>query len=79
MHNPIAVFLFSCDHKFKILSKIYSKIGLYSVIHPYPFEHYCVFCAKYVDYCWWHPKEYFIEKQELIEKIVREKKTNEGN
>jgi len=63
IHNPLAVFLFSIDHKSKILNKIFAKIRLYEVIRPYPFEHYCVFCAKYVDYCWWKTKEYFIESE----------------
>ena len=61
MRNPLAVFLFSIDHKSGILNKIYAEIGLYSVIAPFPFEHYCVFCRR-ICYCWWKPKTYFQEK-----------------
>ena len=56
MKNPIFVLLSSMGHKSGILNKIYDKLGVYEWMAPAPFEHYCVFCAKYVDYSWW--KEY---------------------
>ena len=68
MKNPIAVFLFSIDHKSRTLNRIFEKIGLYEVILPFPFEHYCVFCAKYVCDCWWKDREYFL-KQHLEDPI----------
>lgn len=61
MHNPLAVFLFSIDHKSRLLNKIYAKIGLYKIIQPFPFEHYCVFCAKYFTYDWWYSKLHYLE------------------
>jgi len=63
MRNPLAVFLFSIDHKSGILNEIYAKIGLYSVIKPFPFEHYCVFCRRF-SYDWWESKAYFKKKAE---------------
>ena len=52
VRNPLAVFLFSMDHQSGILCKIYAKIGLYNVIAPTPFEHYCIFCRR-ISYEWW--------------------------
>jgi len=63
MRNPIAVFLFSIDHKFALLNKIYCKIRLYDVIRPYPFEHYCVFCRR-ICYSWWIQKKEDLEEKE---------------
>jgi len=59
MRNPIAVLMFSLDHKIKFLSKVYAKLRIYELIYPYPFEHYCVFCAKYVSDDWWKTKPYY--------------------
>jgi len=64
MRNPLAVFLFSIDHQSKMLNKIYSKIGLYSVIAPFLFEHYCVFCRCFGDE-WWKPKEFFLDRIQI--------------
>jgi len=63
MRNPLAVFLFSLDHKSHAMSKILSKLRLYDIIAPYPFEHYCVFCAKHVSDEWWKPKKYFVNRE----------------
>lgn len=59
MKNPIFVFVFSLDHKSRMLNKILAKIGLYENIAPVPFEYYCVFCAKYICDTWWRKKKNF--------------------
>ena len=71
MRNPLAVFLFSIDHKSGTLNKIYAKIGLYLVIAPFPFEHYCMFCRRFSD-LWWKSKAYFKKKAE--QKVVEDVK-----
>lgn len=53
MKNPIFIILSSLGHKSKILNKIYYKLGVYEWMSPAPFEHYCVFCAKFVSNEWW--------------------------
>ncbi len=62
MRNWIAVFLFSLDHKSHTMGKILGKLGLYNTIAPFPFEHYCAFCAKHVDDLWWKQRAYFAER-----------------
>lgn len=71
MRNPLAVFLFSLDHKSTILNKIFRKIRLYDAIAPFPFEHYCVFCAKNVSNEWWYPKSYFINREKERKELLR--------
>jgi len=66
MKNPIAVFLFSIDHKSRTLNRIFGFLGLYRVIRPFPFEHYCVFCAKTVSWEWWYSKEYWTKAKEKV-------------
>ena len=68
MHNPIAVLLFSLDHKVHLLNQVFAKIKLYDAIQPFPFEHYCVFCAKSVCDDWWEPKSYWINKSKEMPK-----------
>lgn len=71
MRNPLAVFLFSIDHKSSIVCKIYARIGLYAVIYPFPFEHYCVFCAKTVCDDWWKPKSYFVDRRKELDELKK--------
>jgi len=61
MRNPLFVILFSLDHWSSTLTNVYEKIGVFKFL-DIPFEHYCVFCHKYVN-CWWenYPKSYFKE------------------
>ena len=51
MRNPILVFLSSIDHQFP-LSKIYTKLRIYRLMDPHPFEYYCIFCREICDE-WW--------------------------
>jgi len=69
MRNLLAVFLFSIAHQSSIVCKIYAKMGLYAVIYPFPFEHYCVFCAKNVSDEWWKPKSYFVNRRKELEEL----------
>jgi hypothetical protein len=63
MRNPLAVFLFTIDHKSATLNKLYAFMHLYSVIRPFPFEHYCVFCRR-ISYHWWQSKSHYEGKVE---------------
>jgi hypothetical protein len=64
MKNPVAVFLFSIDHKSATLNRIFAFLGLYRVIRPFPFEHYCAFCAKHFTHDWWRSREYYEKRLE---------------
>jgi hypothetical protein len=76
MRNPILVFLSSVDHHGRIgsfsLSKVYSKIGIYKLMYPYYFEHYCVFCRRFTD-DWWDNDEQFDKRLESIRNKESEK------
>jgi hypothetical protein len=54
MRNPLFVFWMSIEHYGLIPHLIRTKFyDLYYLLYPEPFEHWCVFCAKYVCNEWW--------------------------
>jgi hypothetical protein len=72
MKNPIAVLIYSLGHKSHIMARLPWLIK-FNLIANLPFEHYCVFCAKYVDDDWWKTKKDF-EKEGWFETLERFKR-----